>query len=138
MNKKMSKKSREELINALRDDYKNGNAKEKGAILDLCVQTAGYHRKHVTRLLNRDRAFGGPGASRSRKYGKDVEQVLITIWNHSNRLCGKRLTPFLPEVIEALERHKHLTLTPDVREKLLSISPATVDRILSIERKRVG
>ena len=34
-------------------------------------------------------------------------------------------------MIEVLERHRHLTLEPEVKARLLTISPATVDRLLA-------
>jgi len=38
--------------------------------------------------------------------------------------------PFLPELVVSLEHHGHLVLPDDVRVQLLSLSPATADRIL--------
>jgi hypothetical protein len=43
--------------------------------------------------------------------------------------------PFLPTLIEALERHEHLHLTEKCRKQLLSMSAATADRLLSSKRK---
>jgi hypothetical protein len=37
----------------------------------------------------------------------------------------------LPSLITAMERHKHLSLEPAVRELVLSASPATIDRLLN-------
>ena len=45
----------------------------------------------------------------------------------------KRLVPFMPEFINALEQHGHFSLSQEVRTKLLTISPATVDRLLKLE-----
>jgi hypothetical protein len=39
--------------------------------------------------------------------------------------CGKRLAPFLPEIVRVMERCGELDLTPEVREKLLRVSAAT-------------
>ena len=43
--------------------------------------------------------------------------------------------PFLPTLLEALERHKHLHLTEECRRQLLSMSVATADRLLTSHRK---
>jgi hypothetical protein len=48
------------------------------------------------------------------------------------------LIPFLPEFLESLEAFGHIDLADDVRFKLLSISPATADRILKAERAKLG
>jgi len=44
------------------------------------------------------------------------------------------LVPYLPTFVEALERQGHLNITDDTRSRLLSISSATVDRILYKKR----
>jgi hypothetical protein len=44
--------------------------------------------------------------------------------------------PFLPTLIEALERHEHFQITQECRTQLLSMSAATADRLLSSQRKR--
>ena len=48
---------------------------------------------------------------------------------------AKRLMPFLPTLLEALERHEHLHLTAECLQ-LLSVSAATADRLLRTQRKR--
>ena len=40
-------------------------------------------------------------------------------WSAAYYICAKRLIPFLPELVPALERHGHLALSEDVREQLL-------------------
>ena len=63
-------------------------------------------------------------------------EALLPLWEASDRLCGKqRLAALLPLLVESLERHGHLALEPGVREKLLTMSSATIDRLLAPERK---
>jgi hypothetical protein len=50
---------------------------------------------------------------------------------------GKRLAPFMPEIVEALERAGELGVAPEVRGKLLRVSPATIDRMLAEDRRRL-
>jgi hypothetical protein len=38
---------------------------------------------------------------------------LFLVWHAANRICAKRLMPFLPTFIEALEGHEHLHLTEE-------------------------
>lgn len=100
-------------------------------ILDEFVALTGYHRKHAIRLLNEadDRPIMKQ-RRRSRIYDEAVEQALIVLWEAADRICGKRLRPLLPTLIDALERHGHLQLDGVVREKLLTISAASIDRLL--------
>jgi hypothetical protein len=62
-------------------------------------------------------------------------EALVPLWEASDRLCGKRLQALLPLLLESLERHGHLVLDLEVREKLLTISSATIDRLLAPVRK---
>lgn len=62
-------------------------------------------------------------------------QTLKHVWAASNFLCGKRLKPFLPELIKNLKRNKEIKLSRDDEALLCSISAATVDRLLASARK---
>jgi hypothetical protein len=64
----------------------------------------------------------------------EVQQALLLVWNAANRICTKRLIPFLPTLLDALEHHGHLHLTEEIRNQLLSMSTATADRILQAKR----
>jgi hypothetical protein len=52
------------------------------------------------------------------------------VWEASDRICGKRLQPLLPSLIEAMERHGHAGISGSAGEQLLAMSPATIDRAL--------
>lgn len=56
--------------------------------------------------------------------------ALTEFWHLSDRLCGKRLVPFLRRIIPFLETRGQLNLAPAVRDLLLRMSPATCDRLL--------
>jgi len=58
---------------------------------------------------------------RAPHYGVEVQQALATAWRAANGVRGKRLVPFLPELIPTLERHGHLSLTDQAREALLML-----------------
>src|SRR5947209_13481093 len=84
-------------------------------------------------------------ASRPRPFysGKEfrspaVREALIVVWEASDRICGKRLRPLLPILVEAMERHGHLDLAPEVRARLLAMSAATIDRALVDIRQQAG
>jgi hypothetical protein len=48
-----------------------------------------------------------------------------------DRICGKSLQALLPLWLESLERHGHLALDPEARERMLSIRSATIDQLLA-------
>ena len=66
-----------------------------------------------------------------------MKRVLIRLWKLLDYLCGKRLVGALAETIEALERHGELKLSDELRHKLLSISAATINRLLASEKKKL-
>ncbi|MBC8076398.1 MAG: transposase family protein, partial [Chloroflexales bacterium] len=91
----------------------------------------------LIRLLTQPVAAPPPRISRprERQYGPAVQAVLRVAWHAANCICAKRLVPFLPTLLPALERHGHLTLSDELRRQLLAMSPATADRILRSIRR---
>ena len=137
MNKKISLKARKELLDSIKLPYQIGSWEEKIQILDNFIATTGYKRKHAITLLNKvpDNLSLKKNRLQSNRYDAPVREALIIIWHAANKICSKRLVPFLPEFIPALEKHGHLLLSIEIRNKLLSISAATVDRLLQPELK---
>ena len=63
---------------------------------------------------------------------------MTVVWEASDRICGKRLKAALPSMVESLERHGHLDLDPDVRQRLFAASASTIDRLLKPIREQAG
>jgi hypothetical protein len=139
MKKPMSIASRRELLENTKTRYHEASWQDKGRILDGLIAVCGYDRKYVTRLMNTTHKFPSPQTQSLRRtiYDGHVKQALIFLWYAANQICSKRLVPFLPELLEVLERHGHLSLPGEVRERLLAISHATVDRLLQSERHKI-
>lgn len=126
-----------EYIEAIKGRYTKGSRKEKGRILDEAVRVTGYHRKAVIRLLRRGwKGKEGSRRGRSRQYGTDVTMALKEAWEATDRMCSRRLQPFLPQLVEALERHGEMKVTRELREQLCQISVTTIDRLLKPYRHR--
>ena len=138
--------------------YKKARKKEKGMILDEFTKTTGYNRSYASRVLrqkvkpkvvgkmkvgglnvvlieDRRRKKKKKARLKARKYDQEVFKALKKIWAIEDCICGKRLAPFLPEIVPVLERFKELKISKETREKLLEISPATVDRMLAETKK---
>ncbi len=134
--KSMSLIARRELQASIREKYRDANWTDKRKILDGFVAATGYERKYAIQLLNSDEMPVSPkNRPASQRYDEQVRQALISVWNAANQICSKRLVPFLPQLVTAMERHGHLRAPADVRARLLSISAATVDRLLGPERE---
>lgn len=120
---------------ALRRRYQAAGKAEKGRILDEFCDTTGYHRKAAIRSLRQPVTPAPERRGRRRTYGADVADAVRRVWEASGRLCSKRLAPFLPELVAALARHDELHLAPGVQAALLTLSPATIDRLLAPVRR---
>ncbi|WP_351089663.1 transposase family protein [Shewanella sp. S1-49-MNA-CIBAN-0167] len=138
MIKSMSLNARKELLASIKQKYHDANWIDKGKILDGIVAATGYERKYTIELLNTINQNIFPKNRKTpHRYDEQLRQALLAVWYAANQICSKRLVPFLPYLVEAMERHGHLRLPIDVREKLLQISPSTVDRILKPEREKI-
>jgi hypothetical protein len=127
----MSFRSKQELLQQIAPRYQEATETQKVAILNEFVAATGYARKYAIRVLNHP---GVPHVeierARAHQYGPEVQEALHLAWLAANRICAKRLVPFLPALVESLERHGHLHLTAEVRQQLFTISSATADRLL--------
>jgi hypothetical protein len=138
MARQLSMATRRELKDAIRQRYQgSSDGRERRQILAEFVRVTGYHRKHALRVLNHLSAPPKP-RQRERLYDEAVHQALVVLWEAADRICGKRLRVLIPVLIEAMERHGHLQLDPVVRSRLLDVSAATIDRLLSPEREATG
>ena len=98
---RLQRQRRRQLLEAARSRYQLLSYQEKGALVDELVELSGYHRKSVLRLLRQQPAdHGGPPARAGadhdsaaalgrRRYGPEVVQLLETLWEASDHLCGK-------------------------------------------------
>jgi len=139
MNPLMTAPARRELVEALRQRYAAATREEKVRILTEFAAVSGLHRKSAIRVLNAEVEIApAPRRGRPRLYVLAVEQALITLWEASDRVCGKRLKALLPILVAALEKHGHLALDAELRKQLLALSAATIDRLLGPTKRVAG
>ena len=148
----VQRQSKHEYVARVQERYLKASKREKGPLLAEVMAVTGYGRRHALRLLRHGRfpdpalaklvaAQGGGGnrptgrrPGRPRVYSSVVVGALRVAAEASNWLCGKRLAPFLPELVPALEAERALRLTPDERAQLLAMSASTIDRRLRLFR----
>lgn len=130
--------------------YQKATKKQKGIILEEFTALTGYDRSYATYLLrthgkkiyvsNKLVMVGDVGKKTKRQIQRFYDQKVFTalkdIWFIMDCICGKRLAPMIGEVLPILQKHKEITLDPATQSKLLSISSATIDRMLKAERKK--
>jgi len=123
--------SRREYLEAIGKRYRKATRKEKSIILGEFCATCGYNRKYAIRLLRKKTP---PVPNRKPGpvpiYAK--EQLLVPlkrIWFATDQMCSKKLKAAIPLWLPFYEG-EYEPLLPDARQKLLAMSPATIDRLL--------
>jgi len=90
------------------------------------------------RAVNPPETLGPLQPQIRRLYVPEVVDAQVQLWEASDLLCGKRLHASLPLLVESLEVRGHLQLEAEMREPLLSMSSATIVRLLASIRKANG
>ena len=129
---KISMSARREVLAAVAERYRTAGRSEKGRILDELCATTGWHRKHAVRALSgRGSCVPVEGMARRRRCKYEaIRDALTALWEASDRVCGKRLVVMIPTLLPSLERHGRLQLDGSERRLVLSVSAATIDRLL--------
>jgi hypothetical protein len=132
----MGKNERQAYFEAIRERYRIASKKAKALILDEFCQVCGYNRKYAIRLLGQQKR--GPKKRPGRKpiyRSTELIKALKRIWLATDQMCSKKLVAaiplWLPFYTETYEK-----LSDQVTTKLLSISAATIDRLLAPIRVR--
>jgi hypothetical protein len=148
---RLTMKERRSVTAVVAKRYHKATKKEKSTILGEYIQLTGYNRCYAAFLLrnqgrrmriNNNTVLVGDSRKkvkriRDRTYDGEVVKVLKKVWLIMGFICGKRLKPALKEVIPVLEKYREIELDKTIREKLLKISAATIDRVLAPERKKM-
>lgn len=129
----MSNDTKQEYVAATAGRYHRAGRKYKKLILDEFCSVWGCHRKHAIRLLNETQPRIRRLRGAQTKYDADVVCVLEGIWQATNRLCSKLLKAALP-IWMTFYRKDH-DISTKVAEKVLEISPSTIDRLLKPARR---
>src|SRR5882724_8824043 len=132
----MSASARGELARVRSLEYKRAGRKVKSGILDEFVSATGLARKTAIGLLAHPPAQKSkPRGRPAKRYGPEVRSALEILWAVSGYICSKRLVPGLPGLIAMMRTHKESVWSESTEAKLLTLSPATCDRLLKAQRK---
>jgi hypothetical protein len=129
----------------VRQGLRVASKKDEGRILGQVVEVTRWSRDNARRRLTAASKCP-PGAGRSiakrprkpraSKYSYNTLKVLQKVWAASGGQCGKYLAASMRVQLDGLQRHGELVFgrdrySPVVREELLEMSPATIDRYLA-------
>ena len=122
---------------AVRKRYRKTRKKVKTQILNEFVKTTGYNRSYARFKLGslRKRGRKKKYSPRDRKYDIQVFYALRKLWLAADCICGQRLKPFIPELITKLEQFDEIKINETIKQKLLTMGSATIDRILKATKK---
>jgi hypothetical protein len=132
----MGYQERKSYLLAIMLRYVNASRSEKVKILDEFCAVCGYNRKYAIRLLKRK-----PKQPKRKTGPKPIydDSSLIGplkhIWFTADQPCGKRLKPIINLWLPSYES-TYGPLMPDIKRKLISISAATIDRLLKNTRAK--
>ena len=131
----MSLSAKRESLARIHGRYQRAGRPHKTRILEEFCATCGYHRKAALRLLNRPLRTAPPKRSGPKRTCDPAEvlPVLKTIWLASDQLCSKLLKAALPQWLDH-DAPSGQPLPQAFKKKLLKISPAQIDRLLSPSR----
>jgi hypothetical protein len=129
--------------------YHKATRQDKTVLLNEFCAATGYNRSYAATLLRTGipckqqstkrkqvqtsmRSKGGRPCS----YGKELQHLIERLWKHFDFLCGKRLVPLIRTSLPVLRQDASLRITQECAQALVTISPATVDRLLAPVRKK--
>lgn len=136
----MSNEAKIEHLLAIKKRYNFSSKAEKKVILDEFCKTYDYNRKYAIRLINKrsDTSQRKKRSGRPKIYcSAALLDFLRELWISSNLVCSKRLKAMIPVWLPFFNKE----LSQEIKSLLLSISPATIDRILhkiKPKHKRLG
>lgn len=134
----MDLKTKQALVASLSREYKKASWKIRRQMIDQLVLATGYRRDYASRILLNPPVAPKKKLKRIRESKYEIAvSPLKKIYGFSNFASGKRLVGMLPSYVETLTRDKELFLTEKQRELLLSMSAATIERLIKPERKKV-
>jgi hypothetical protein len=131
--------SRHDVVRALAPRYAHVSKREKGQILDQLCEVTGPTRKYALTLLKDppDEPVVKRTRRRSPSYGPAEVELLRLCWLVTDGICSKRLSPFLPELLQRLRRRQALRQFPvAVQTRVAGMSAATIDRTLKPLREQ--
>lgn len=108
--------------------YRSASKSAKAVILDELCATTRWHRDHARKALRQalgprpaGRARQKPPAPREPRCGPDVMAALRKVWAVMNAPAGKRMAPFMAEIVHQLRVHGELEISDQTAELLCEV-----------------
>ena len=159
----MARSSVEDLFRTRAADYGKAmvrkDKKEKTKIINDLTHDTGYNRKYVIHKLSKivftytaknfrgenitkarvrtASKAGSPGCHRGRPSGyRPLQEPLERIWEYFDRISPQRLIKLIKDNITEIAGYKYFRIDEHCKELLMSVSSATVSRLLRPAREK--
>ncbi len=131
---------RKAVTKAVATRYRRASKAGKGLILDELCATTGWHRNHARKALSaalKPQLVHPARRPRPPVYGPEVITALGFCWAVMGAPAGKRIAPFLGELVPRLRACGELDITDASAALLMAMSAATIDRRLAPDRAKL-
>lgn len=110
----------------LRYRYQKSDRQGKTKLLNELCDLHRYNQKYLVQIFNFHAKKKYLRRGRRRRYAsKELVEALTTIWLATDQMCGKRLKAAMTFWLPWYE-----SPSTEVEQQLLTLSPATIDRLL--------
>ena len=132
----MDVNERRKYLHKMKPLYQHATRSQKSALLTEMEAVTGLHRKSLIRLLHGNLRRKPRRRQRGPTYTETTRKAIHLCAEALDYPCAERLQPILLSTARSLARHGHLTLSPEVEEKLQKVSVSTVHRIVGPVRRQ--
>ena len=134
----MDQEARNQYLRDLREEYAMASKTSKTRLLDEAVKRTRLARKVIIRKLSHPQTLApAKRHKRRRRYDSAVAGALVELWKLFDFPCGQRLAPVLREQVPRMRQRQQWSCSEEIAQKLTTISPKTIDRVLASQRRRL-
>jgi len=133
----MDMNSKKQYLCELQKEYLKSGKKGKSLLLEEAEKRTALNRKYLIRKLSVKTLWSKPKrkcATRPRQYGSDLVMPLVELWDIFSKPCGQRLKSSIKDELSHLRLLKEISITDQQADKLLKMSPKTIDLLLVHEK----
>lgn len=131
----MTLKFKIEYLSAIRKRYYQSTKTEKTIILNELCSVAGYNRKYAIRILAIKHHEGKKLSGRTKTYSERSIKHLKRMWVIMGEICSKKMVQALKTWLKYYEDDD---CDDDIRDELMSMSHASIDRYLRAYKASLG
>lgn len=126
-----------DLLQHYQPTYLRSGKKGKQDILLILTDLTGYNRVYLARQLRNTLVKMQPITRRRVSRYEPILPKLKELWVYGKYPCSKRFKVMIPIYVSALTRHHEIKMNKQEKKLLFQVSERTMDRLLTVERKKL-